>query len=106
MVAQLNHFHKPAIGREAAQDQASLLHALTVSIVELKSVAVALVYDRLAICPGGFGAWNQVAWIRAEAHRAAHVGYIALVGHDVNHGVGAARVNLRSKSMSEAQHVA
>ena len=93
--AQLDELDQPAVGRRAAADEAGRLEAGPVVRVELVAVAVALADDRLAVGLGDLGARLEHGVVGAEAHRAALVGDVALVVHQVDHRVLRRRVELR-----------
>src|SRR4051794_15799157 len=48
-------------------------------------MAMALVDHLFAVRLGGFGAGGKSGWIKAQAHRAALVFHLALVGHEIDH---------------------
>ena len=94
VVDQLDDLDQPAVGRLPGQHHAGRLERLAVPVVHLEAVAVALVDDLLAVDRGGLRAGRQLGRIEAEAHRAALVLHLALVGHEVDDRVVGEHVEL------------
>ena len=69
-------------------------------------MAVPLTDDGLSVGVRHLGARLQHRVVRAEAHRAAFVGYLALVVHEVNHRIRCRRVEFRRIGIAHAKHVA
>ena len=88
MVPELDDLDQPAVGRLPGQDHAGRLERLAIAVVHLEAVAMALVDDLLAVDRGGLRAGRQLRRVEAEAHRAALVLHLALVGHEVDDRVG------------------
>ena len=84
MVRELDDLDETAVWRDAAEDHPGLAEHLAVLVVELEAMAVALVHDLLAVCLVGESARGQLARVQAEAHRAAHLIDVALLGHQVD----------------------
>ena len=70
------------------------LERLAIPVVHLEAVAVPLVDDLLAVDRGGLRAGRQLGRVEAEAHRAALVLHVALVGHEVDDRVLGEHVEL------------
>ena len=94
VVLELDDLDEPAVGRLAGQHHAGRLERLAVAVVHLEAVAMPLVDDLLAVDRGGLRAGRQLGRIEAEAHRAALVLHLALVGHEVDDGVLGEHVEL------------
>ena len=94
MVAQLDDLDQPPVGRLAGQHHAALLERLAVVVADLEAVAVALVDDLVAVGLGGLRAGRQPRRVEAQAHRAALVLHLALVGHEVDHRRAGEQVEL------------
>src|SRR4029079_5437673 len=67
---------------------------LSVPVVHLEAVAMPLVDDLLTVDRGSLRAGCQLGQIEAEAHRAALVLHLALVGHEVDDRVVGEHVEL------------
>ena len=106
VVGELDELDEPPVGRRARADEAVLGEAGPVVGVELVAVAVALAHHRLAVGGGDLGARLEHGVVGAEAHRAALVGDVALVVHQVDHRVLRGRVELGAVGVGEAEHVA
>ncbi len=91
---QLDDLDQPAVGRLAGQHHAGRLERLAVAVVDLEAVAMALVDDLLAVDRGRLRAGRQLGRVEAEAHRAALVLHVALVGHEVDDRVLGEHVEL------------
>ena len=94
VVAQLDDLDEAAVGRHAGQEHARALEGLAVAVVHLEPVAVPLVDDLLAVHRAGLRARQQLGRVEAEAHRAALVLEVPLVGHEVDDRVGREHVEL------------
>ena len=110
MIVQLGNLHQPPIGRDAGKGHAVALHVGAECVVELKTVAVALLHQ-LAKAQGRIGprrvrAGGQLAVIDTQPHRAAHIGDVTLVGHQVDHGKLRAEVELCAVRLVALQNVA
>ena len=88
MVFELGDFHQPLIRGQAREDHAGIAQLLPIGIAELKAMAVAFLDYIFPVGFCGQGTGLQVAWVQAQAHSAAFVGYIALVRHQVYYRVG------------------
>ena len=72
-----------------------LLEPVDVVVVDLVSVAVPLLDDPLSVQARGEASLAEHDWIEAQAHRPALIGDRALLGQEVDHVVGGARLELR-----------
>ena len=106
MVTQLDELDEAAVRGGAAADEAGRLEAGPVVGVELVAMAVALADHRLAVGLVDLRARLEHRVVRTETHRAALVGDVALVVHDVDHGVLRRRVELRGVGVGQAEDVA
>ena len=106
VVGELDELDQPAVGRRAAADEPVRLEAGPVVGVELVAVTVPLADDRLAVGLGHLGARLEHGVVRAQAHRAALVGHVALVVHQVDHRVLGRRVELGRVGVGQTEHVA
>ena len=86
--------------------QPGFAQLLAVGVVELKAVAVALADLLLGIGGRGVCARLEHAGIGAQPHGAAHVGNAALVGHQVDDGVGRVRIELGAVGPVGGEHMA
>ena len=94
VAAQLDHLDQLAIRARAGHDQAGRLQLLAVRAVELVTMTMALLHQRLAIRLRRERACDERARIRAKAHGAALLGHALLLIEQVDHGVRALRVEL------------
>src|SRR6266853_629867 len=83
MLWQFDNFDQFAIGSVAAETEAGFFELFAVGIVEFVTMTVAFVHNESAIETSGFSADDKLAWLRAEAHRAAFLGNAGLL---VEHG--------------------
>ena len=75
-------------------------------VVHLVAVPVTLVDDRLAVGLVRARAFGELDRLRAEAHRAAEVLDLLLLGQQVDHGMRRLRIHLGRVGAFEAEHVA
>ena len=94
MVGQLHDLHELCLRVAAADDQAFVGQLLLISAVELVAVAVALGDLLVLVGLHGLRARLEDAAVGAQAHGAAHVHDIALLGHEINDGIGCGQVEL------------
>ena len=106
VVGQLDDLDEAAVRRLAGQHHARGLERLAVAVVHLEAVAMALVDDLLAVDRGGLRAGRQPGRIEAEAHRAALVLHVALVGHEVDDRVLGEHVELGRVGVLRADDLA
>ena len=106
VVAQLDELDEAAVGRFAAAHEVGALELGPVVGVELVAVTVALGHDRAAVDPGDLRAFLQVRGVGAEAHGAALVLHVDLVGHDRDHRVRCVGVDLGGVGAVQSQCVA
>src|SRR3954447_14253119 len=105
MVRELDHLDEAALLERARDHETCLDELRPEGVVDLVAVAMALVDDALAI--GGVGARPvlNVDGVGAEAHRAAEILDLLLLGQEVDHGVGRLRVHLRRVGAVEPDDV-
>src|SRR3954447_3243842 len=105
MVGELDHLDEAALLERARDHETCLDELWPEGVVDLVAVAMALVDDALAI--GGVGARPvlDVDGVGAEAHRAAEILDLLLLGQEVDHGVGRLRVHLRRVGAVEPDDV-
>src|SRR5579885_3503380 len=106
MIAQLDDLDERPVGREPREDEARAGELLAVGIVELVAVAVALGDPLAAVEPPRPRALLEHAGIGAEPHRAALLREAALRGHEIDHGVRRARIDLGGVRARKAADVA
>ena len=106
VVAQLDDLDQAAIGRHARQEHARALEGLAVAVVHLEPVAVTLVDDLLAVDRARLRARQQLGRVQAQAHRAALVLEVALVGHEVDDRVRREHVELGRVDVVRLQDLA
>ena len=80
VVLELDQFDQATIGGSAADLIARFEKKVAVGIVEFVAVAVAFVDHLLAVETLGHGARSQPAGVDAQAHRAAQIDDILLLG--------------------------
>src|SRR5689334_6813951 len=71
VVLQLDDLDELAVGRQAAEDEAGLLEALLVGVIEFVTVPVAFVDHECAVEMRRHGIHGELAGLGAEAHGAA-----------------------------------
>ena len=106
VVGELDELDEPAVRRGPRAHEAVLGEAGPVVRVELVAVAVPLADHRLAVRRGNLGARFEHGVVGAEAHRAALVGDVELVVHQVDDRVLGGRVHLGRVGIGEPEHVA
>ena len=84
MVGQLDHLHQALVGGEARNHETPFHKGVAIGVVHLVAVAVALVDDGLAVGRCRAGAGHHLAGIGPEAHGAALVFHVLLLGHEVD----------------------
>src|SRR5205085_11097924 len=94
VVGKLDDLHETHVLRVARDHDAAALERLLMDRVDLPPVTVPLVDDGLSVRGGGAGARDEVARLRAETHRGAHVGDVLLLGEQVDHGMRRRRIEL------------
>ena len=75
-------------------------------VVDLVTVAVALVDYRLAVCVVRAGPLDELDRLRAEPHRAAEILDLLLLGQQVDHGMGRLGIHLGRVGTVEPEHMA
>ena len=91
---QLDRLDEALVRRGAGHRQASALEALAQQVVDLIAVSVALVDDRLTIDLTRSRARVKLDRVSAEAHRPTEIGYLLLLGQQIDHGEGRLQVEL------------
>src|SRR5439155_6172232 len=84
VVLQLDDLDEAAVRRLAGHDHARGLERRTVVVLHLEAVAMALVDDLLTVRLGRLRAGREAGRVEAQAHRAALLLHLALVGHEVD----------------------
>src|SRR6059058_1763660 len=87
VVAQLDDLDQPVVGRGPTKDHARFPHRLSVGVVELETMPVELIDDRLRIRLGRQGAGLELAGKETEPHLAPLLCDVALLRQQVYHGV-------------------
>ena len=107
VVGQLDDLDEAALLERAADDEAGVDQRLPVGVVHLVAVAVALGDDRLvAVHLAGARVVGELDGLRAEAHRAAEVLDLLLLGQQVDHRVRRLGIHLGRVGAVEAADVA
>src|ERR1700730_15407598 len=106
MVTQLDYLDQAVIRRGSAEDHARFPHRLAIRIVELETMPVPLVDDRLPVRLGRQRSGLQLAGIETEPHRAALVGDVALLGQEVDDRMAGEGIELRAVGVGLAQQIA
>ena len=106
VVLQLDDLDEPAVRRLTAQEHPGGLERLAVAVVHLEPMAVPLVDDLLAVDRSRLRAGRQPRRVQPQPHRPALVLHVALVGHEVDHGVLGEHVELGRVGVRRADHVA
>ena len=75
-------------------------------VIEFEAVTVAFAHHRLTVPPGHHRVGGENGVVGAEAHRAALVGHLALVVHQVDDRVPGRRIELGRVGLDEAEDVA
>src|SRR5207249_10822812 len=95
MVGQLDDLDETPLVDGARDDEPRLHEPRPEMVVDLVAVAVTLVEDRLAVRPARTRLLRDLDRLRAEAHRAAEILDLLLLGEEVDHRVRGLRVHLR-----------
>src|SRR5436190_5764180 len=106
MVRKLDDLHEAPVLRLARHDQAAALERLLVERVDLESVAVPFVDDRLTVGLRGSRSGDEMARLRPEPHRGPHVRHVLLLREEVDHRVRRRRIELRGVRALQPTHVA
>ena len=85
VVGELDDLDQPSIRRDAAEGHPGVAKHLSILVVELEAMAVPFVHDLLAVGLVRQRAGHELAWVQAEAHGAAHLVDVPLLGHEVDH---------------------
>src|ERR1700687_3303980 len=105
VVSQFSDFHQLAIRRHSRKDHAGSLKLFTEGIIELKSMAVTLIHMGNSIGVSSFCSALDLAWIKPDPHRPAHLAYRALFDHQVDHRAFCASVKLRGIRILQVEHM-
>ncbi len=103
---QLDRLHQLAVRAEARKRHAVRLELLPVLVVELVTVPVPLLNLRDAVSRQRPAALRQLARVRSQTHRTAHVRNGVLLVEQADDGVGEVVVDLRRVGVLQADHVA
>ena len=107
MVGQLDDLDQPALLERPADHEAGVDELLPVRVVHLVAVAVTLGDDGLAaVDVAGAGVRGELDGLRAEAHRAAEVLDLFLLGQEVDHREGRLGIHLGRVGAVEVADVA
>ena len=102
----LDHLDQAVVRRDTRYHEACVHELLTELVVHLVAVAVALVDHGVAVDLRGQRALDDLARIGAEAHRAAFIVHILLLGHEVDDGKLQRIGKLRAGRPGHPGHVA
>jgi hypothetical protein len=86
MISELDHLHEGAVRRLTGAHETGLLELSPQSGIHFVAMPVTFVDEFVSVRRRGLRSLQQLAWIRAEPHRPAHLVEI-LAGEDVDHGV-------------------
>ena len=106
VVVDLDHLDEALVRRRARDHQAGGLEPAAQEVVDLVAVAVALVDHGLAVDLARGGALVQLDRVGAQAHRAAHVRDLLLLGQEVDDRVRRLGVELGRVRAVHADDVA
>jgi len=106
VLRDLDDLDQLLLGPDPRDVQAVLLQRLEVIVVDLVAVAVALADDPLAVEPRGSAALGEQNRVEAEAHGAALVGQVPLLGKEIDHEVRGAGHELRGVRRFQPARVA
>ena len=106
VVLEFDDFYQAVVRRCAGEDEAGIDHFRAVFVVEFPAMAMAFVNEVGAIDFMGLRAFGQLAGIEAEAHGAAFIGDVDLVGHEVDDREFGIFMEFRRRSAFEADDVA
>ena len=90
---QFDDLDEFAVRCVAAESEVGFFEFLAISVIEFVAVAMAFVDNKCAIQAGGFGADDELTWLRAEAHGAAFFGDAGLLVEHRDDGMG--RVDIK-----------
>src|SRR4051812_48604931 len=95
VVGELDDLDEPSLLERAADDEAARRELLTVRVVHLVPVPMPFGDERLAAVDlAGTAALRKLDRLRTEAHRAAEILDLLLLGQQVDHGVRRLGVHL------------
>src|SRR5689334_13285094 len=84
MIAQLHDLDQLTVRRLAGYDQPSPLQRVQIAVVDLPTMAVALMHHRDAVGTSSAATRAEPARVRAETHRPTFVRHAALAVHEVD----------------------
>src|SRR6266516_5769550 len=105
VIGQFDDLDEPALLERARDDQPALHERRAVMVVDLVTMPVALVHDRLAVGVVRAGSLAQRYGLRAEPHRAAEILDLFLLGQQVDYRVRRLGIHLGRVRAVEAEHV-
>src|SRR5437762_7103956 len=106
MSLELDDLDERAVGRKSAQVQAVLDESVPICVGDFVSVTMSLAHLWRAVDPRGESSFPEPARISAEAHRAAHIGYVLLGFHQRDDRIAALRREFAGVTVVESHHVA
>src|SRR5258707_5824873 len=106
MVSKLGNLNETPIWAYTAEAHSSRLEAASILVVKLEAVAVALLNLRCTVGKGGLAALFQSTGIYPQTHGTTHPGDIALVGHQINHGILRRLLEFRAIGILKVQDIA
>ena len=105
VIGEFDELDETSVGRDSTADEPVLLEARLVVRVELEAMPVTLAHHRFAVGVGHSGAGSQHCVVGAESHRAALVGHLTLIVHEIDHRMTGGRVELGGIRVGEAHDV-
>ena len=105
-VGYFHYFHKSIIGRCAGKSHAVFFENFAVIVVELVSVTMTFGYLGFSVSRQSFASLFENARICAQAHSAALVAYIFLIGHKVYYFIFGVLVEFSAGSSRKRAYVA
>src|SRR5688500_18319633 len=106
MVSQLHDLDERPVRTQPAESKSLLDEHVAILIRDLVPMAMALAHLGHAIHLSGLATASEATRVRAEPHRAAHVGDVLLGFHQTHHGVLALRGELARVAVIELEDVA
>src|SRR5882762_9553301 len=103
MVGQLDDLDQAAFLERSGDHQASLRERRPIVVVDLVTVPVALVHDRLAVRVMRTSSVDHLDRLRAEPHRAAEILDLLLLGQQIDHRMRGLGIHLGRVGAVEAE---